>query len=73
VAIPRPGYCMPDIENLEKKIPDITRQIILLDTPQIEISATDIRERVGRGLSISGLVPKTVERYIREKRLYCSK
>lgn len=34
------------------------------------LSSTIIRERIKKGLSISGLVPKTVEEYIKEKGLY---
>jgi nicotinate-nucleotide adenylyltransferase len=42
----------------------------MLDTPQIEISASEIRARVARGLSIHKLVPEPVERYIIKNRLY---
>ena len=37
---------------------------------QVDVSASQIRQRVARGLSISGLVPETVESYIREHGLY---
>lgn len=42
----------------------------ILDVPLLEISATEIRERARRGLSIRSLVPEAVERYIRRKGLY---
>lgn len=42
----------------------------ILDAPLLEISGSDIRERVRRGLSIRSLVPEAVERYIRRKGLY---
>jgi nicotinate-nucleotide adenylyltransferase len=70
VAMPRPGCPRPDLAVLEKDVPGITGKVILLDSPQVDISATDIRERVAGGLSISPLVPPEVARYIREKRLY---
>ena len=70
VAVPRPGYSLPDIDELDLSIPGIARHITLMDSPRIEISATDIRDRVAQGKSISSLVPDAVVKYIREKHLY---
>ena len=70
VAVPRPGYVMPDLMKLERQIPGLSESLILLDKPEIDISATEIRKRVAEGLSIYGLVPAPVERYIKEHNLY---
>lgn len=70
VAVPRPGYFPPDWEYLETGIPGISERVILLDGPEVDVSASQIRELVARGHPISGLVPEAVEHYIREHGLY---
>ena len=72
VAVPRPGYPPPDLNSLEAVIPGLARRVTLLDKPEIDISASAVRDRVARGLSISHLVPEPVERYIREHELYAA-
>jgi nicotinate-nucleotide adenylyltransferase len=70
VVVNRPGFSRPDLKALELAIPGITQNVVWLDIPPIDISSSDIRERVAQGLSIHGLVPDEVETYIRAKRLY---
>ncbi|QQS37432.1 MAG: nicotinate (nicotinamide) nucleotide adenylyltransferase [Ignavibacteriales bacterium] len=43
---------------------------VLLDTPQIEISASEIRDRVKKNLPINFLVPQKVMEYISAQNLY---
>jgi len=45
----------------------------IIDTPSIEISATDIRNRIQNGRSIDYLVPRKVNEYIQENKLYTKK
>ena len=70
VVAPRPGYSAPDLKKLEATIPGLSQRVLILDKPQIDISASEIRERVARGLSVRHLVPEPVNRYIKEHGLY---
>jgi nicotinate-nucleotide adenylyltransferase len=70
VAVPRPGWQRPDLEALEASIPGISQRVVFLDKPQIDISASAIRERAARGLSLRHLVPEAVAKYIKQHKLY---
>jgi len=70
VAVPRVGYSLPDLRSMEAFLPGLTQRVILLNTPLIDINASEIRDRVAQGLSIEHLVPEPVERYIRGQGLY---
>jgi len=70
VAFTRVGREKPDLDALEKFVPGIKKSAILLDMKAVDISSTDIRERAAKGLSLEGLVPETVGKYIREQKLY---
>jgi len=70
VAAARPGVKKPDMKALEAEIPGIKQRVVLMKEPMVDISASDVRERVARGLSVRHLVPEPVNRYIKENRLY---
>ena len=70
VAVPRVGCPVPNLAALDKVLPGLRDNVIMLSEPLVDISASLIRERVAKGLPIDHLVPEAVARYIREKGLY---
>ena len=48
----------------------LTKQLVFVEVPQIEISSTMVRQRRKHGESIRFLVPTAVESYIQESQLY---
>jgi nicotinate-nucleotide adenylyltransferase len=66
----RPGCGEADVEALERQLPGIAGRIRWLAMKAIEVSASDVRERVRSGRSVRSLVPAAVESYIREHGLY---
>ncbi len=70
VAVPRPGYSLPDTNTLEAAMPGISQRLTVLDEPKSDVSATEVRQRAKRGESISHLVPEEVVEYIKRQKLY---
>jgi len=70
VAIPRASSPPPDLDRLNRAVPGLGPQVIRLDEPWINISASQIKQRVARGLPIDRLVPAPVDQYIKQHRLY---
>lgn len=66
----RPGFTELDLEAMERAVPGVSGRVHVLDNVQVDISSSDIRERVERGESIRYLVPPSVRAYIDEQRLY---
>ena len=70
MAASRPGKVRSIAEEIERLGPKAKERIHRLTTPELEISATDIRERVRLGKSIRYFVPESVEHYIHKEGLY---
>lgn len=70
VATLRPG-CVNSIDNIVEYFGEQgRRRIHQLPTPELEISSTDIRQRIKSGKSIKYIVPESVENYLRKENLY---
>jgi nicotinate-nucleotide adenylyltransferase len=67
---PRPGTQMPDHEGLAARFGSAASRIHLLDGPSLDVSSSQIRERVASGRAIRYLVPRAVEELIATRRLY---
>jgi nicotinate-nucleotide adenylyltransferase len=75
VTAARPGWESEDLSGLEAVLEEEQIRHIrqhILGTPQIDISATEIRKRVRQGQSIRSLIPAPVAEYIDAHRLYPS-
>jgi nicotinate-nucleotide adenylyltransferase len=69
VVMRRPyDHIRPDMH--EAILPRLATRVILIDAPLLEISSTDIGERLRQGRSVRYLVPDTVLTYINENNLY---
>jgi nicotinate-nucleotide adenylyltransferase len=68
-AMPRPGWEV-DLDALEQAVPGIRERLDWLDTPCLDIAASDLRRRARKGLPLRYLVPPPVEAYIYKHRLY---
>jgi len=64
IVMNRPGYLLSDVKN------EYARQVLYVPAPDINISATDIRHKIRDNKSIKYLVPDSVEKYIKENKLY---
>lgn len=69
IGASRPG-CMPDMERIGKRFGNLADRIHCLETPELEISSTEIRHRVRQGKTIRYIVPDAVEQYIYKEKLY---
>ncbi len=69
VTVIRPGYAL-DWSPLEQAIPEAREAVTLLETPEIGISSTEVRQRVAAGRSIRYWVPDLVAEYIQQQGLY---
>ena len=71
VVANRPG--MPVSESLAMLPKDFAEKVVPLEMPGVDISSTDLRERIRKGRSVRYLMPDSVEKYLCESGLYRGK
>jgi nicotinate-nucleotide adenylyltransferase len=70
VVGPRRGIELPDRAALQERFGVAAERIHLVDGPALDISSSEIRDRVAAGRAIRYLVPRVVEELISEQHLY---
>ncbi|MGR3220741.1 MAG: nicotinate-nucleotide adenylyltransferase [Candidatus Anammoxibacter sp.] len=73
VVINRPGYnidTMDDLENILSKDEVANIKKLMVHIPPVDISSTEIRNRLKNGNSITDWTPVAVNEYIKKHRLY---
>jgi nicotinate-nucleotide adenylyltransferase len=68
----RPGFGNPDLslDMHQDDIPELEEHAILLSSPLVEFSSTDIVDRLKMNRSVRYMVPDTVLDYIHDHKLY---
>ena len=67
----RPGSSIDN--RIRNSVPGLAERIFEFDSPLIELSSSEIRDRRQQRKSITYLVPEDVENYILERGLYRSR
>lgn len=70
VAVTRRGWEAVDLGWIEAAVPEAAGRVQLLPIPGLDISSTDLRERIAAGRPIRYLVPDGVIGYIEQQGLY---
>lgn len=75
VVVPRPGVMLWTSERLAKAIGvDVSAvRLRFVACPMIEIASRELRRAISDGMSIRYLVPRAVEEYIRDRKLFGGK
>lgn len=70
VVFTRPGSRLPSMKGLEEGVPGVSDNIVIVEVPQIDVSATEVRQQVRQGDPIDELVLPAVKDYILGSGLY---
>lgn len=70
VIVNRPGNQAVDVNEVVKKYPEAGAKLRIINVPRMEISSSEIRERVRQEKSLKYLVSEEVIEYIDQNNLY---
>lgn len=70
VVVHRPGVGDWDPRELDALSPGVSQRTVHLQGPRLGISGTELRRRIASGASVRYWVPRPVEEYIAEHKLY---
>ena len=71
VAVNRGHQPMPDRSSVDDRLgPAVRSRLLFAEMPTIDVSASNLRQRVAAGQSIRYLVPRAVEAYIHQHNLF---
>ena len=72
VVVPRPGVLLWTAERLARALGVHEEQVRMrfVSCPMIEIASRELRRAMADGMSVRYLLPRAVEEYIRERKLY---
>ncbi len=76
VVMLRPGHVLMPAEELRRAVQlpdDVPLRIEVAETPLIDISSRDLRRRASQSKTLRYFLPRGVEAYIHDKRLYAAK
>jgi nicotinate-nucleotide adenylyltransferase len=73
LVTPRPGWPLPSLGEIRAALhlpPGADLRLEIVEAPLIDIASRDLRRRAAEGRSLRYLVPRAVEAYLHDKRLY---
>jgi len=70
MVVMRPGETQEEVQRLMDHWRSKGACMDVLPAKMMDISSTDIRTRIGQGLTLEGIVPESVENYIRAHGFY---
>lgn len=73
LVVPRPGWPVKSAEEIREALGLEGGRPVRLESvtmPLVEISSSDVRRRLAEGRSVRYMIPRAVEAYIEDKRLY---